>query len=60
MSQVSELELQNIRHLVLNSDMDIEKYTSYSESATSSDVKEFFKKSVDSAIKNRQELMKFL
>ena len=47
MSQVSELELQNIRHLVLNSDMDIEKYTSYSESATSSDVKEFFKKSAD-------------
>lgn len=60
MSQVSELELQNIRHLVLNSDMDIEKYTSYSELATSADVKEFFKKSADSAMKNRQELMKFL
>ena len=27
MSQVSELELQNIRHLVLNSDMDINNHT---------------------------------
>ena len=60
MSQVSELELQNIRHLVLNSDMDIEKYTSYAECSTSSDVKQFFKKSADSAMKNREELMKFL
>lgn len=60
MSQVSELELQNIRHLVLNADMDVEKYTSYAECATSPEVKQFFKKSADSAMKNRQDLMKFL
>lgn len=60
MARITELELQNIRHLVLNADMDVEKYKDYVENTTDAQFKQFFQKSLDSATKNKQDLMKFL
>ena len=60
MSQVSELELQNIRHLVLNADMDVEKYRCYANDATDAKVKQMFTRSAECAAKNREQLMGFL
>lgn len=60
MARITELELQNIRHLVLNADMDVEKYKDYAENTTDTQFKQFFQKSMDSATKNKQDLMKFL
>ena len=60
MGRITELELQNIRHLVLHQDMDACKFKNYVDEATEPTVKQFFQKSYDGAIKNKQDLMQFL
>lgn len=60
MSNISEMELQNLRHLLLSSDMEAQKYTSYAENATDPQVKQFFQKSVQSANQNKQTFMEYL
>lgn len=60
MGNISEMELQNLRHLLLNCETEIEKYSDYAESSTDSYVKQFFQKSSQSATKNKQQLLQFL
>ena len=60
MAQISELELQNIRHLVLDAETNAEKYKCYAEDATDTKVKQFFQQSADCATKTREQLMGFL
>lgn len=60
MNTINEMELQNLRHLLLSSETEIGKYTAYAEQATDPYVKQFFQKSVQSATKNQQQLLQYL
>lgn len=60
MTQISELDLQNLRHLIGGCDTNHCKMQSYAESAQDPQVKQFFQKSADSAMTMKQQLMQFL
>lgn len=60
MGNISEMELQNLRHLLLASEVDTKKYGTYAEQATDPNVKQFFQKASNSATKNKQQLLQFL
>lgn len=60
MSQVSEMELQNLRHLLLSSMTEEGKYKAYAQSATDEKVKQFFEKGAQSAAQNKQTFLEFL
>ena len=60
MSNISELELQNLRHLMGGFDTTHCKLQEYAKAATDNQVKQFFEKGAQSAMQNKQQLMKFL
>lgn len=60
MGQISELELQNLRHLIAGYDTTHCKMMEYAKCATSKEVKQFFEKGAKSAMDNKNTLMKFL
>ncbi len=60
MGTISEMELQNIRHLLLASEMEEKKYKDYANQATDPQVKQFLEKSAQSATQNKQTFLKFL
>ena len=60
MSNISELDLQNIRHLIGGFDTTHCKLSVYAEEAQDSQIKQFFSKGAKSAMENKQQLMKFL
>ena len=57
---ISELELQNLRHLIGGYDTTHCKLQEYAKCATDTKVKQFFEKGAKSAMENKQQLMKFL
>lgn len=60
MSNISELDLQNLRHLIGGYDTTHCKMQEYTKASTDSQVKQFFEKGAKSAMDNKQQLMKFL
>ncbi len=60
MSNISELELQNLRHLIGGFDTSHCKMQAYAEDAQDPKIKQFFEKGAKSALENKQQLMKFL
>uniref|UniRef100_UPI0040574E5E hypothetical protein n=1 Tax=Acetatifactor sp. TaxID=1872090 RepID=UPI0040574E5E len=60
MSNISELDLQNLRHLISGYDTTHCKMQAYAQDATDSQIKQFFEKGAKSAMENKQQLMKFL
>ena len=50
MTEISILDLQNLRHLI----------SGYSTTHCKMEIKKLFQEAADSAMKNKQELMKFL
>lgn len=60
MSEISILDLQNLRHLIGGYDTTHCKMTAYASQAKDAEVKKIFQDAADSAMKNKQELMKFL
>lgn len=60
MANLSELDLQNLRHLMGGYDTTHCKMKEYAEGATDPKVKQFFEKGAKSAMENKQALMKFL
>ena len=60
MANISELELQNLRHLIGGYDTTHCKMQEYAQAATDMKVKQFFEKGAKSAMENKQQLMKFL
>lgn len=60
MTDISELDLQNLRHLIGGYSTTQCKMTAYASSATDPEVKQFFQKSAQSAMETKQQLMKFL
>ncbi len=60
MSNISELDLQNLRHLIGGFDTTHCKLQEYAKGATDTEVKQFFEKGAKSAMENKQQLMQFL
>lgn len=60
MSNISELDLQNLRHLIGGFDTTHCKLDAYASQASDQEVKQFFAKGAKSALENKQQLMKFL
>lgn len=60
MINISELDLQNLRHLISGYDTTHSKMQEYAKCATDSQIKQFFEKGAKSAMDNKQQLMKFL
>ncbi|MCB7306250.1 hypothetical protein NE683_19335 [Bariatricus massiliensis] len=60
MSDISILDLQNLRHLIGGYENSHCKMTDYASQAQDPEVKKLFQDAADSAMKNKQELMKFL
>ena len=60
MSKISILDLQNLRHLIGGYETTHCKMTDYAKQAEDPEVKKLFQDAADSAMKNKQDLMKFL
>ena len=60
MSELSELDVQNLRHLSGGSEPCHAKFTAYAEQATDTQVKQYFQQAAQSAKENKQQLMGFL
>lgn len=60
MEEISILDLQNLRHLIGGYSTAYSKMTDYASFSQDSEIKKFFQDSADSAMKNKQELLKFL
>ena len=60
MSDLSELDVQNLRHLIGRSENCHAKFTAYAEQATDTQVKQYFQQAAQSAKENKQQLMGFL
>lgn len=60
MADLSELDLQNLRHLIGGHETTHCKMTEYANQATDPTVKQFFQKSAQSAMEGKSQLMQFL
>ena len=60
MTNISELDLQNLRHLIGGFDTTHCKMQEYSKAASDTQIKQFCEKGAKSAMENKQQLMKFL
>lgn len=60
MSDISLLDLQNLRHLIGGYDTTHCKMTDYVSQTEDPEVKKLFQDAANSAMQNKQELMKFL
>ncbi len=60
MSDISILDLQNLRHLIGGYETTHCKMTDYANQTQDTEIKKLFQNAADSAMKNKQELMKFL
>ena len=60
MTEISELDLQNLRHLIGGFDTTHCKMQDYAQKAEDMEVKQFFQKSAQSAQQTKQQLMQFL
>jgi type III secretory pathway component EscR len=60
MSQLNQIELQNLRHLIGAHETAFQKMQTYAEQATDPQVKAYFQKSAQDAQHTKQQLMSFL
>lgn len=60
MPNLNEVELQNVRHLIGESDTNFQKLSSYAQNCTDPQIKQMFQKSAQDALNNKQKLMTFL
>lgn len=60
MSELSELDVQNLRHLIGGSETCQAKFSAYAEQSTDQQVKQYFQQAAQSAKENKQQLMGFL
>ena len=60
MTNISELDLQNLRHLIGGFDTTHCKMQAYDQESTDPQIKQFFENGAKYAMDNKQQLMKFL
>ena len=57
--ELSVLDLQNLRHLIGGYETSHKKMMEYASGASDPQIKQFFQKSAQSAMQNKQQLMQF-
>lgn len=60
MSQLNQIELQNLRHLIGAHDTAVQKMQTYARQSTDQQIRMFFEKSAQDAMSTKQQLMTFL
>jgi hypothetical protein len=60
MTGISELDLQNLRHLIGGCETTHCKMQEYAQKSLDGEVQQFFQKSAESAMQTKQQLMQFL
>lgn len=60
MSQLNQMELQNLRHMIGAHETAYQKMQTYAQQSTDPQVKAYFEKSAQSAKSTKQNLMSFL
>ncbi len=60
MSQLNQMELQNLRHLIGAHETAYQKMQTYAQQATDPQVKSYFEKSAQGAQNTKQKLISFL
>lgn len=60
MSQLNQVELQNLRHIIGAHETAFQKMQTYAEQSTDPQVKAYFQKSAQEAQQTKQQLMSFL
>ncbi len=60
MSQLNQVELQNLRHLIGSHENACQKMNAYAQQAQDPQVKAYFEKSAQDAQQTKQQLMSFL
>ena len=60
MSQLNQMELQNLRHLIGSYDTACQKMQTYAQQTNDPQVKAYFEKSAQNAQSTKQKLMPFL
>lgn len=60
MTQLNQLELQNIRHLIGSHETAYKKLSSYAQQCTDPQIKQLFQQSAQDAQASKQKLMSFL
>jgi hypothetical protein len=60
MTQLNQVELQNLRHLIGAHDTSYQKMQTYAEQSKDPQIKAYFEKSAQDAQNTKQQLMSFL
>lgn len=60
MSQLNQVELQNLRHIIGAHETAYQKMQTYAEQSTDPQVKAYFQKSAQDAQNTKQQLLSFL
>jgi len=60
MANLTQVELQNLRHLIGSHETAYQKLSTYAQNATDPQVKDFFERSAQSAQNTKQKLISFL
>jgi len=60
MANLTQVELQNLRHLIGSHETAYQKLSTYAQNATDPQIKDFFERSAQSAQNTKQKLITFL
>jgi len=60
MANLTQIELQNLRHLIGSHETAYQKLSTYAQNAVDPQVKDFFERSAQSAQNTKQKLISFL
>ena len=60
MSDLNQIELQNLRHLIGAHDTSYQKLTNYANTCNDTQVKQMFTKAAQDALNGKQKLLTFL
>jgi len=60
MANLSQVELQNLRHLIGAQDTNYQKLTNYANTCVDPQIKQLFTKSAQDTLNTKQKLMSFL
>lgn len=60
MSNLNQMELQNLRHLIGAQDTSYQKFNTYASQAVDPEIKQLFTKSAQDCLNTKQKLITFL
>ena len=60
MANLTQIELQNLRHLINSSETSYKKLNTYASQAVDPQIKQIFTKSAQDSLNTKQKLMSFL